>query len=66
MFYKLFSVKWFNNLTCVSYFLKIHLWVFTMVIFFFFFNNKNLTKIFMRPVVKEQNYIVSQFWELEV
>ena len=57
MFYKLFSVKWFNNITFVSNFLAIHLWVFTTVIFFFL--NENLTKIFMRLVVREQNYIES-------
>lgn len=34
MFYKLLSVKWFNNITFVSHFLTIHLWVFTMAIFF--------------------------------
>lgn len=56
MFYKLFSVKWFNNITFVSNFLVIHLWVFTNL---FFFLNENLTKIFMRLVVREQNYIES-------
>lgn len=58
MFYNLFSVKWFNNITFVSHLLIIHpLGLHHGNLLFFL--NENLTKVFMRPVVREQNYIES-------